>query len=76
MGEEREMKAEIWLARCAAELQHLYLTNPRPGVKDLLSNDWNMGTASTLIEAPRYRGLGPVQAARNFWRDSTSSLAR
>jgi hypothetical protein len=67
------MKAETWLARCAAELQHLYLTNPRRSVRDVLLNDWNMGTASALIEAPRYRGLGPVQAARSFWRDSASS---
>jgi hypothetical protein len=67
------MKAEIWLARCAAELQHLYLMNPRCSVNDVLPDDWNMGTAGELIEAQRYRGLDPVQAARSFWRDSASS---
>jgi hypothetical protein len=67
------MKAETWLARCAAELQHLHLTNPRSGVKDVPLDDWNMDTAGELIEAQRYRGLDPVQAARSFWRDSASS---
>ena len=66
------MKVEIWLARCAAELQHLYLTNPNRGVNAVPLDDWNMDTAGELIEAQRYRGLDPVQAARSFWRDSTS----
>jgi hypothetical protein len=66
------MKAEIWLARCAAELQHLYLMNPNRSVNDVPLDDWNMDTAGELIEAQRYRGLDPVQAARIFWRDSTS----
>jgi len=67
------MKAETWLARCAAELQHLYLLNPSRRVKEVPLGDWNMDTAGKLIGAQRYRGLDPVQAARSFWRDSTSS---
>lgn len=62
------MKAETWLARCAAELQHLYLMNPRSGVDDVAAAAWGMVTAGALIEAQRYRGLDPVQAARSFWR--------
>jgi hypothetical protein len=67
------MKAEIWLARCAAELQHLYLMNSRCNVNDVLPDDWNIYTAGELIEAQRYRGLDPVQAARSFWRDNGSN---
>jgi hypothetical protein len=67
------MKAETWLARCAAELQHLHLTYPRRSVGELPAGDWNMDTAGVLIDAQRYRGLDPVQAARIFWRDSASS---
>jgi hypothetical protein len=67
------MKAAIWLERCAAELQHLYLMSPNRRVNDVPLNDWNMDTARDLIEAQRYRGLDPVQAARSFWRDSTSN---
>jgi len=67
------MKAETWLVRCAAELQHLYLMNPNRKVNDVPLDDWNMDTAGELIEAQRYRGLDPVQAARSFWRDSMSS---
>jgi hypothetical protein len=63
------MKAETWLARCAAELQHLNLTNPHGGEDDAPTNDWGMATAGELIDAQRYRGLDPVQAARIFWRD-------
>ena len=63
------MKAETWLARCAAELQHLYLTNPRSGEDDVPPDEWGMETAGELIDAERYRGLDPVQAARTFWRD-------
>lgn len=62
------MKAETWLARCAAELQHLYSINPRSGEEDLAAAEWGMVTAGALIEAQRYRGLDPVQAARSFWR--------
>jgi hypothetical protein len=29
-----------------------------------------MATAGELIDAQRYRGLDPVQAARIFWRDN------
>jgi hypothetical protein len=36
---EHEMKAETWLARCAAELQHLYLTNPHCGEPDAASDE-------------------------------------
>jgi hypothetical protein len=67
------MKTEIWLARCAAELQHLYLMNPHRRLNVVALDDWNIDTAGELIEAQRYRGLDPVQAARSFWRDSTSS---
>ena len=67
------MKAETWLARCAAELQHLYQTNAHPGVNETPPCDWNMDTAGSLIEAQRYRGLDPVQAARSFWRDNAPS---
>ncbi|MBS1178440.1 MAG: hypothetical protein H6R06_2852 [Proteobacteria bacterium] len=67
------MKAETWLARCAAELQHLSLMNPNRRVNDVPLDDWNLDTAGELIEAQRYRGLDPVQAARSFWRDSMSS---
>jgi hypothetical protein len=63
------MKAETWLARCAAELQHLYLTNPHCDEDDARTNDWGIATAGELIDAQRYRGLDPVQAARTFWRD-------
>jgi hypothetical protein len=45
------MKAETWLARCAAELQHLYLMNPHRRVNDVPLDDWNMDTAGELIEA-------------------------
>ena len=67
------MKAETWLARCAAELQHLYVTNPRHRSHDAPADDWNIDTAGELIDAQRYRGLDPVQAARSFWRDRTSN---
>ena len=48
------MKAETWLARCAAELQHLYLTHPRSGVDDVPPDEWSLETAGELIEAQRY----------------------
>jgi hypothetical protein len=64
------MKAETWLARCAAELQHLYLTHPRSGVDDVPPDEWSLETAGELIDAQRYLGLDPVQAARTFWRSS------
>jgi hypothetical protein len=67
------LKAEIWLARCAAELQHLSLMHPRCKVNDVPPDDWDMDTAGELIAAQRYRGLGPVQAARSFWRDNAPS---
>lgn len=70
------MKAETWLARCAAELQHLNLTNPRRGEADVPADDWDMETAGELIEAQRYRGLDPVQAARIFWRDNEPTAPR
>jgi hypothetical protein len=62
------MKAETWVARCAAELQHLHLTNPRRGVEGVPVDEWGIETAGELIDAQRYRGLDPVQAARAFWR--------
>jgi hypothetical protein len=64
------MKAEIWLARCAVELQHLFLTHPHSGETDAASDEWGAETAGELIEAERYRGLDPVQAARVFWREN------
>jgi hypothetical protein len=64
------MKAETWLARCAAELQHLNLTYPHCAENDAPTDDWGMETAGELIEAQRYRGLNPVQAARIFWREN------
>jgi len=64
------MKAETWLARCAAELQHLHLTNPRGSVGEAPRDDWNEDTAGELIAAQPYLGLNPVQAARVFWRDN------
>ena len=64
------MQTETWLARCAAELQHLYLTNPHYGEPDAASDEWGAEIASELIEADRYRGLDPVQAARIFWREN------
>lgn len=67
------MKAETWLARCAAELQHLSLTNPRGSTSQAPADDCTMEVAGELIGAQRYRGLDPVQAARIFWRDSASS---
>jgi hypothetical protein len=70
------MKVKTWLARCAAELQHLYLTHPRSSLRELPSGDWDMATAGKLIEAQRYRGLDPVQAARSFWRDCASSTGQ
>jgi hypothetical protein len=70
------MKAETWLARCAAELQHLYLINLHCGEDDAPTDDWGMETAGELIEAQRYRGLDPVQAARIFWRDNEQTAPR
>ena len=64
------MKAETWLARCAAELQHLYLAKPHCSEDDVPPDEWGMATAGALIEAQRYRGLNPVQAARIYWRDN------
>lgn len=64
------MKAETWLARCAAELQHLFLTQTHCGETDAASGQWVTDTAKELIEAERYRGLDPVQAARVYWRDT------
>jgi hypothetical protein len=66
------MKSETWLARCAAELQQLYPTNPRSGVGDVPPDEGGLETAGELIEAQRYRGLGPVQAAKTFWRSPAS----
>jgi hypothetical protein len=63
------MKAETWLARCAAELHHLYLTKPRSREEHAPPDEWGSDTAGELMEADRYRGLDPVQAARVFWRD-------
>jgi hypothetical protein len=63
------MKAETWLARCAAELQHLYLTHPRSGIDDVPRDERGTETAGELIDADRHRGLDPVQAARVFWRE-------
>ena len=63
------MKAETWLARCAAELHHLYLTKPRGGEEPAPPDAWDSDTAGELLGADRYRGLDPVQAARAFWRD-------
>lgn len=69
------MKADIWLARCAAELEHLQLTHSRDPIKDTTSStDSNLHKAEELIEAQRYRGLDPVQAARIYWRESVASL--
>jgi hypothetical protein len=70
------MKAETWLASCAAELQHLYLTHPHCGEEDVPPDDWDRETAGELIEAQRYRGLDPVQAARIFWRDNESTAPK
>ena len=64
------MKTDTWLARCAAELHHLYLINPRCREDQRTEADWGIETAGELMEAPRYRGLDPVQAARLFWRGS------
>lgn len=64
------MKAETWLARCAAELQHLSLTNPHDSAIDVSTDDGKMDLAGELIGSQRYLGLDPVQAARTFWRDS------
>lgn len=64
------MKAETWVARCAAELQHLHLINLRCADGGMPLDAWGLATASELIESQRYRGLDPVQAARIFWRDS------
>jgi hypothetical protein len=69
------MKAQTWLARCAAELQHLHLTHPRGAEDDVRQGDWGIATAGELIEAQRYRGLDPVQAARLFWRDTSEAGA-
>jgi hypothetical protein len=63
------MKAETWLARCAAELHHLHLTRPRCSEEHAPPDEWGNDTAGELMEADRYRGLDPVQAARVFWRD-------
>jgi hypothetical protein len=63
------MKAETWLARCAAELQHLSLTNPHDSASDSSIDDGKMDLAGELIGSDRYLGLDPVQAARTFWRD-------
>jgi hypothetical protein len=70
------MKADTWLARCAAELQHLYLTNPHSSQSHPQPEAWGMEAAGELIDAQRYRGLDPVQAARIFWRDSASSTPK
>jgi len=67
------MKAETWLARCAAELQHLSLTNPRGSASDVSTDDGKMDLASELIGSQRYLGLDPIQAARTFWRDTAPS---
>ena len=67
------MKADIWLARCAAELQHLSLTNPHDSALAVSSDDGKMELAGELIGSQRYLGLDPVQAARTFWRDSAPS---
>jgi hypothetical protein len=70
------MKADTWLARCAAELQHLNLTHPHGGEDLAPTDDWDLQTAGELIEALRYRGLDPVQAARIFWRDTEPAAPR
>ncbi len=68
------MKAEIWLARCAAELEHLQVTHSSADSAGATPEERNMDTAGKLIKAERYLGLDPVQAARIYWRDSLSSL--
>lgn len=65
------MKAETWLARCAAELQHLSLTNPHGSASDASTDDGKLDLAGELIGSHRYLGLDPIQAARTFWRDIT-----
>jgi len=67
------MKVETWLARCAAELQHLSLTKPHDRASPASSYDGKMNIAGELIGSRRYLGLDPVQAARTFWRDIASS---
>jgi hypothetical protein len=69
------MKAETWLARCAAELQHLSLTNPHASAIDMSTVDGKMDLAGELIGSQRYLGLDPVQAARTYWRDSAPSAS-
>jgi hypothetical protein len=64
------MKAETWVARCAAELRHLHLIKLRCADSDAPPDEWGMTKAGELIESQRYRGLDPVQAARIFWRDT------
>jgi hypothetical protein len=67
------MKAETWLARCAAELQHLSLTNPHDSPCGMTTEHGKMDLAAELIGSQRYLGLDPVQAARTFWRDDATS---
>jgi hypothetical protein len=67
------MKAETWLVRCAAELQHLSLINPHDSAGEASQDDGKIELAGELIGSQRYLGLDPVQAARTFWRDIASS---
>lgn len=66
------MKAETWLARCAAELEHLSLTRPSQRAVPLAADDAPLHLAGALLGSERYLGLDPVQAARTFWRDRTA----
>jgi hypothetical protein len=73
--QETAMRIETWLARCEDELQHLRSTDSRHRENDVQQDDWGKEAAGELIEAQRYRGLDPVQAARMFWRDHASDAA-
>jgi len=68
------MKAETWLARCAAELEHLSLTRPPQRARPPATDDGPLELAGELLGSPRYLGLDPVQAARAFWRDHAAGI--
>jgi hypothetical protein len=55
------VKAEIWLARCAAALRHLRLTDTLGGDEVGRADDWGMKIACQLIETDRFIGLDPIQ---------------
>ena len=63
------MTSTLWLNRCAAELEWLYLAGPRQGEPEVPPGGWAAETASELADMPRYCRLEPEAAAAAFWKD-------